>query len=345
MKRLLTPALFAALALTICPVAAATGDARYAQPGLLVAVDSTTLNFNCVGHGSPTVVFDAGWEDWSPAWSIVQPVIAEHTRTCSYDRAGAGFSSAGTMPRTSVEIARELHDALHAAKIQGPYLLVGHSFGSYNTRTFADLYMPEVYGLVLVDGEDIDVESAADRKKDDRLFAGALTELRQCRAALLDGHPFPPLPGVPRGTAPVPCNQQFFRGLPERMFSSELNDALLQITRTKAALYDEVISEAEEMPYDEQYLIEHRRSFGNRPIRVLTAQNHFYDNAKTPSAVHRRHLAFERTEAQNQAQWLRLSTDSQQIFAYKSGHYIELDQPEIVIDAILGELHQRHSPS
>jgi pimeloyl-ACP methyl ester carboxylesterase len=310
---------------------AAPQDQRYTRPGQLVRVDNHRLNVYCVGSGSPTVVFDSGWEDWAPAWAIVQPAVAQFTRACSYDRAGAGFSDPGPMPRTSVRIADDLHAALHRAHIPGPYVLVGHSFGSYNTRTFLDRYPNEVAGLVLVDGEDLDVASPEDRLADHKRFAGILAELRRCRAALAAGRPLPRL--GPGNDAPD-CSQQFFRGIPERMFSPELNAAILQIARTKLALYDEVISEMEQMPADETYLQTHRHTLGSRPVRILTAQNHHYDTPKTPPALHRKHLADERKLAITQARWLSLSTDSKQIFAYRSGHYIELDQPDIVIDAI-----------
>jgi pimeloyl-ACP methyl ester carboxylesterase len=112
----------------------APGDTIYAQPGQLVAANETRLNFYCMGNGSPAVVFDSGWEDWAPAWAVVQPQVAKWTRACSYDRAGAGFSDAGPMPRTSVRIADELHSALHNAGIDGPYILVGHAFGGDNVR-------------------------------------------------------------------------------------------------------------------------------------------------------------------------------------------------------------------
>src|SRR3984893_8786731 len=84
---------------------AAAGDHLYARPGQLVAVNGTRLSLYCMGTGSPAVVFDSGWEDWAPVWTIVQPEVAKWTRACSYDRAGAGFSDAGPMPRTSVRIA------------------------------------------------------------------------------------------------------------------------------------------------------------------------------------------------------------------------------------------------
>src|SRR5207237_9306542 len=106
------------------------GAAVYAERGKLVdAVNGFRLNLCCMGSGSPTVVFESGWEDWAPAWAIVQPRIAKWTRACSYDRAGTGFSDPGPMPRTSVRIADELHTALHSAVVKGTYTLVGHAFG------------------------------------------------------------------------------------------------------------------------------------------------------------------------------------------------------------------------
>src|SRR5438046_8495671 len=134
--------------------AAAPADALYPGPGQIVpAGDGARLNLYCTGNGSPTVVFESGWEDWAPAWATVQPRIAQWTRACSYDRAGAGFSDPGPMPRTSVRIAKELHTALHRAGIGGPYILVGSAFGGDNVRPFADLYRAEGAELVIGDGD------------------------------------------------------------------------------------------------------------------------------------------------------------------------------------------------
>ena len=112
------------------------------------------------------MVFDSGLEDWAPAWSKVQPQIAKLTRACSYDRAGAGFSDPGPMPRTSLRIAKELHTALHGAGIAGPYILVGSAFGGDNVRTFAVLYMDEVAGMVMVDADFTDLEPKAMRERE-----------------------------------------------------------------------------------------------------------------------------------------------------------------------------------
>src|SRR5438874_7074031 len=43
---------------------AAPADIVYARPGQLVDAGGFRLNLYCMGSGSPTVVFDSGWEDW-----------------------------------------------------------------------------------------------------------------------------------------------------------------------------------------------------------------------------------------------------------------------------------------
>ncbi len=145
-------ALAIAFFLSPAGAAAAPGDEVYSRPGLLApAGDGARLNFTCLGQGSPTVVFDAGWCDWAPAWAVVQPRIAAFTRACAYDRAGSGFSEPGPMPRTTARIATELHDALRAGKISGPFVLVGSAYGGDHVRAFADLFPSEVVGLVLID--------------------------------------------------------------------------------------------------------------------------------------------------------------------------------------------------
>jgi pimeloyl-ACP methyl ester carboxylesterase len=228
-------------------------DILYAQPGQLVSVNGFRLNLYCMGSGSPTVVFDSGWGDWAPAWSKVQPEIAKWTRACSYDRAGTGFSDPGPMPRTSVRIAEELRTALHHAGIDGPYILVGSAFGGDNVRTFADLYMDEVAGLVLDDADPTDVEPKAMQEEEHRGLAGIPEDMRECRDLIAEHKPLPVTsrPGRPQQT----CAQQFFfRGLPEAEWSPELNAKVLEIAQTKVAMYDAYSSEMEQTAADETYL-------------------------------------------------------------------------------------------
>jgi pimeloyl-ACP methyl ester carboxylesterase len=317
---------------------ATNGDLLYTQPGRLVNIGGRNINMYCLGSGSPTVVFDAGWEDWSPAWATVQPTVAKWTTACSYDRAGAGFSDPGPLPRSSLRIAQDVHNALHQAGIAGPYVLVAHSFGSFNMRMFADMYMNEVAGLVLVDGSDDDLvpEKSSDLKADQRAVQGAIAGLLACGDAVLQHRALPT--SAPRmGRPGRPCDQQFFRGLPEKKFSSELNAKLLFEVLHSDRQY---IASASELgnffPNGStiQLLRSNRRSFGDRPVRILTALNHYYDTAQTPAKLRAKHAQEEREHRKTQALFLSLSSDSQQLFAPKSGHYIEFDDPSLVLSAI-----------
>jgi pimeloyl-ACP methyl ester carboxylesterase len=300
---------------------AVPGDTLYTRPGERISSGQTRLNLYCMGSGSPTVVFDAGFGDWSPSWAGVQPQVARWTRACAYDRAGYAFSDPTVMPRTSARIADELHAALHGASLSPPYLLVAHAFGSYNMRVFADRYMRDVGRIVLVDADDGDVEPAKWRARDQQSFRKIIAALRRCRSALAEG-------------PPKSCDKLFFRGLPEARFSNELNDSLLHFARTQVSLYDAMISEMEEMPPDETYLQSHVTSYGSRPIRVLTTW-HFGLPPSSPASVHTWHVAFERDSALAQASWLRLSTNSRQIFDYNVyRQYIQLDDPQVVLQAI-----------
>ena len=305
---------------------AAAGDHLYARPGQLVSANGTRLSLYCMGSGSPAVVFDSGWEDWAPVWTIVQPEVAKWTRACSYDRAGAGFSDAGPMPRTSVRIADELHGALHNAGVKGPYILVGHAFGGDNVRTFADRYMAETAGLVLVEA---DVGGPDEHRGDARVIA----QLGECRDAIAAGKPLPPLPPRP-GRPDRTCAQQFFRGLPESAWSSELNAKLLELAQTKVAMYDAFISEMEQMPSDETYLQQHSRSLGSRPLRVLTTGNHGIHTLDPGRPKDAQQQSYEENVARSQAKWLELSSNAKQLFTDKSSEYIPFDQPNFVIDAI-----------
>lgn len=128
-------------------------------PGRIVDVDGHRMYLNCEGSAGArrgvTVVFDSGLGDSALVWSRVQPAIARHVRACSYDRAGYGESDARPPPRTSAAIVYELHHLLAKAGVAPPYLLVGHSFGGWNMQLFASIFPEETAGLVLVDSSQV----------------------------------------------------------------------------------------------------------------------------------------------------------------------------------------------
>jgi pimeloyl-ACP methyl ester carboxylesterase len=109
------------------------------------------IHIYALGQGTPAVIFESGIAATSLNWRCVQETVGERILAVAYDRRGLGWSDPCSPPLTASSIAAELRTALHAAAIEPPYVLVGHSFGGLAVRRFASLYPAEVAGLVLVD--------------------------------------------------------------------------------------------------------------------------------------------------------------------------------------------------
>jgi pimeloyl-ACP methyl ester carboxylesterase len=86
-------------------------------------------------------------------WLRVARELAGHTRVCTYDRPGVGWSEPAPCweSRSAGPMADELHDLLQAAGVPAPYVLGGHSSDGYIVRVFATRHSELVAGVVLVD--------------------------------------------------------------------------------------------------------------------------------------------------------------------------------------------------
>jgi pimeloyl-ACP methyl ester carboxylesterase len=120
---------------------------RFPAPGRIV----NGLHIWETGQGAPSVVLESGIAGTSLSWKLVQDRVSQFARVCSYDRASLGWSLSTRAPRTLENLVHELRSSLRAAGIPGPYLLVGHSFGALVVRHFASMHPSEVTGIVLVD--------------------------------------------------------------------------------------------------------------------------------------------------------------------------------------------------
>ena len=99
----------------------------------------------------PTVVLEAGAGGTAATQAWLQSELAAHATVVAYDRAGYGFSEASTDPVDAMSTARDLHQGLELAGIDGRVVLVGHSLGAGYARVFAASYPDRVAGLVLLD--------------------------------------------------------------------------------------------------------------------------------------------------------------------------------------------------
>ena len=113
---------------------------RSAGSGRLVDVGGRSLYLECTGSGSPVVILQAGLGNSAKAWERIAPGVAQSTTVCAYDRAGHNRSDEAPGPQDGVAVAKDLHDLLANAGIQGPYVMVAHSSGGPYIRDYFASY-------------------------------------------------------------------------------------------------------------------------------------------------------------------------------------------------------------
>ena len=123
---------------------------RQPPPGRLVEMDGFKLHLYHRGQGDSTIVIDSslgGLEGY-----LLMDDLSQFAQVYLYDRAGYGWSDHSPHPRTSAQVVKELDSLLTKVNVRPPYILVGDSFGSYNMRLYAAQYPEKVEGLILTDG-------------------------------------------------------------------------------------------------------------------------------------------------------------------------------------------------
>jgi len=114
-------------------------------------IDSRRVRYRLQGDTGLTVVLVSGLADGLATWGPVQSRAARFARVLSYDRPGLGASEPGAEPRDIRRMAAELDQLLTQAHLSPPYIVVGHSLGSFVVQFYAAHHPETVVGMVLVD--------------------------------------------------------------------------------------------------------------------------------------------------------------------------------------------------
>ena len=276
-------------------------------PGDRLAVGGGNIHFVDIGVGTPTVIFEAGvGAGGTIAWSLVQPEVAKHTRTFSYDRPGLLWSTGkSSLPRTSQHISKHLYDVLQRAQVSGPYLLVGHSLGGPHLQVFADSYPDKVVGLVLVD--------SSHPEQWNRLPPGLVIDYPPWQLAIfrlasetgmlrLFKHRFGQHYAEP------------WKSVARDLFPAAVPTVIAELKGINASLHQ----------------AGHVGTLGAKPLIVVSG-NQRHDSENGTSSSRPFHLAWQ----EMQTDLLKNSSNSRQIIAHRSGHVVQFDQPDIVIRVIL----------
>lgn len=315
------------------PSRATAEDTRllpYATPGQLVDIGGRRINLVCSGSGGPTVVLMAGSSSWSFVWYLTQPEIANRARVCAFDRAAFGFSDPAPQPPVMSDVVNDLHAALTAAQIPAPYVLVGHSLGGLEARLFAERWPRETAGMVLLDTSpaaelliEVNLPGFDEGVAFEQWSSGML------RCALLTAHgPLDPsnpeykhcsLGPLPDGTPDA------FRRVWPTFFTT--NYWIARVSEL-SSLWTHRYDSADHL------------HFGDKPLVVLSADDS-WGLSEGPAKTFWRNYR-KQWFAQHEA-LAHLSSRGVHRVIEHSGHEIQLDKPQAVIDAVDEVLRQLHA--
>ncbi len=315
------------LVAAIAQASALPADTMLSSKHLVKIAGGRQINFVCSGQGSPTVVFEAGLGANLLTWQKVALPVTRSTRACFYDRAGYGYSDAPRRPSTAGQAVADLHQVLHRGLLRLPIILVGHSVGGLYSTLYADSYPADVAGLVLIDpsyAEQDKGESPDELAKDTSSFNETITHLKVCSNLARSGK------------LASESHAECFAFAPERTPEQR---TFLTYQMVRPGRYDAMASEIESQhspdgrsDINSRQELDARRNWGQMPVVVLTAPL-----VPDPKASDADRALAERNwgfwKAGHDALAAR-SARGRSTVVSNTGHFIQVDQPQAVIDAI-----------
>jgi pimeloyl-ACP methyl ester carboxylesterase len=306
---------------------------RFPPPGRLVDIGGIRLHADVIGKlgdSFPPVVFEAGIAATSLSWRLVQNEIAKSTQTISYDRAGLGWSDASLRPRGTWQLVEELRSILDRCSVPTPRVLVAHSFGGLIAAAYALRYPQELKGMVLVDpigsGEWADAAPLARSMLQRGIFLArcgeSLAKLGVVRFALnllsSGGRTAPKLIArATSGRGGAAFTERMvgqIRKLPPEMWP------LIQSHWCDPKCFRAMARQLAALPECAAAVEEEMASTGGQGIAVPFILLSAGDASAT------QHAAQERLARQSARGRIEIVEDS--------GHWIQLDRPEVVVNAI-----------
>jgi pimeloyl-ACP methyl ester carboxylesterase len=283
------------------PPPAAPAPAVYVKPpppGELVDIGGRRLHVHCKGDArGPAVVFEAGLSQYTAesTYSKAQDLIAPFARTCTYDRAGLGWSDPVDGPRTQQDMVEDLHKLLAAMRLTGPVVIVGHSMGGLLARLYAKTYPEQVAALVLVDASNEAIN-----------FAPGAAAARNAMVAKIDeglksakeGTPVLPFPAGTSADVMMAFTPAIFRAVKQETQAIDLMPDAMKHPNGYGTL-------------------------GDKPLAILRRGK----AASPPSAE-------DTNWREAQESMSALSTRSFLVVATDAGHVIPYEAPQVVADAV-----------
>jgi pimeloyl-ACP methyl ester carboxylesterase len=283
---------------------------QFPAPGIMVDADDHKLHVNCKGNGQVTVFLVAGLNEFSVQWSLVQPPLVRETRTCSYDRAGLGWSEPAKHAPTLDKSVQDLRAVLTAIDNHHPVVLVGHSYGAILVRLYAKRYPANIKAVVLLDPASEDMPER---------IVGYGDALAAAAAQFRGLVPLASLGLMALSTGDIPAG----------LLKGEAIDqyrALLATGNFFDAAGAETASMIENLHAAKKEGLDMPAQF---PVVIISRGQ----PDPIPGLPHASAYSLETTWSQLQSEMVA-RMKARQLIAHKSGHSIQLSQPELVVDSV-----------
>lgn len=289
---------------------------RQKPPGQLIDIGGYKLHFDIAGTGNPTIVLDHSLGGIEGYFLIEE--LSQLTGVCIYDRAGYGWSDRSPYPRTSRQIAEELDRLLTQAQINPPYILIGDSFGSYNVRLYAHLFPHKVAGIVLTDG------------LQENGMLSMPWQLKALQLLFISGFVMSVFGSILGIIRLLKVCRLFELLKPELRHCSQ--DALGYVQRSFCRPKHWITMAQEMINLGKSgHQVSIAKNFGTLPVVSIKASSFFKPTLWTELIPLR---SANQLREKMHLELSTLSTDFVQLEASKTGHFVWLDRPDVIVDAV-----------
>ncbi|MED0962503.1 alpha/beta hydrolase [Bacillus paramycoides] len=266
------------------------------------------------GNSKQTVVIQTGmgcsFYDWLP---IIEKLSQKFT-VISYHRPGYGESELGNNPRTTMQVAKELHMLLHELAIHEPIILIGHSYGGLCAQHFAMLHEDQIKALILVDSTSMNLHRI------DELHLPISDQTDSDDICLQKYHTYSKMDvdALYTELKPTLINQS------EHHIEFSISPSLYKATASELAEWKNCARSIKEL-YKKLEI----------PLTVIGRDPHYSITQMIEGDMPKEEATqLEEMWQELIREQLNLSINSKYILAKHAGHGIENDRPDIIIEAI-----------
>ncbi|KAL9617592.1 MAG: hypothetical protein Q9160_007605 [Pyrenula sp. 1 TL-2023] len=311
-------------------------------PSIPTLVNIGTHSLALYTHGpepgsfkDPVVLFVSGVATSSLVWAAVTRLLPPSLRSYTYDRSGCGSSELSPLTPTAENIALELSQLIEKAPIKNPLVIVGHSWAGVLAREFVALTGngPHIAGLVLVD-------------------ANHETSLQVLN--VLDANLSAIFAGVDHYSAKgLRAEHKMTREEWDAYVGDEATEKFTMQAEKEVFEYPRSFE-----PLKKKELGKGQPLLGDKPVYVIGGFRSKDWNGMYKAGVEKGNGTEEQRSAAREMirmadekhgglmrEHLKLSTRGKLVSAYESGHFVQLTQPDIVVDGVKWVLDELQTSS